>query len=669
MSTDPDPPPSDEPKTFFSPIAPRRSDALTTFGETVGEPQASQAPSSGPVNPGAIPPPGNVSGIAIGEVLNHIYEVRRFIARGGMGEVYEGVNINNPAERVAIKVILPSLAADPTVQAMFRNEATMLTRLSHPALVQYRLLAQEPRLGILYIVTEYIDGQNLSDVLTKVPRDCESLVALTRRLAEGLLAAHRLGAVHRDMSPDNVILEHGELELARIIDFGIAKDLDPSKATIIGDGFAGKLGFVAPEQLGDFGREVGKWSDVYSLALVIVAVARGKHVDMGATPVDAIDRRRAGVDVSDMPEPLRGVLAAMLRPDPKERLRSMDEVLAALAAPAAPIPPGPGPKPKSDPAPKPPLPKSLPFRLGRKPVVAAAGVAALLVVGLLAVWLMGGDTQQSPSSQQVSAEAQTPEDVARSALTTTLPAINCSWLDIDGLSVLDRAVTVSFKGVAADTAGAQARIGRALADAGLRVASLSFENVSPAPSPTCALLDAYRPFKAPQGGNVTSDQAKYEKEYQTDGDLQGEVAAAPQIHISADAMRGTLALGGIDPDGLAEVWMPDAERLKERLANPSNGAINSDGSATLKALQQADGLVGVLLVRGNAPINATLVAPPQQARDAAWRERLLAAARQGGWTSEIAWFRIVNEVPDAPPPSAGSGAAQPPAPVNAASGQ
>ena len=283
-----------------------------------------------PVGPAVVSSPNQDPGIANGEVLNHIYEVRRFIARGGMGEVYEGVNVNNPAERVAIKVILPSLAADPIVQAMFRNEASTLTRLAHPALVQYRLIAQEPRLGILYIVTEYIDGQNLSDVLETVPRDRDSLLALTRRLAEGLRAAHRLGAVHRDMSPDNVILENGDLNLARIIDFGIAKDLDPTKGTILGDGFAGKLGFVAPEQLGAFGREVGPWSDIYSLALVIVAVARGKRVDMGVTPFDAIDRRRAGVEVGDLSEPLRGVLAAMLRPDPKERLRSMDEVLAAL---------------------------------------------------------------------------------------------------------------------------------------------------------------------------------------------------------------------------------------------------------------------------------------------------------------------------------------------------
>src|SRR5437868_3047752 len=70
--------------------------------------------------------PGRVS---VGDVLNGIYEVKRLIARGGMGEVYEGVNINSD-ERVAIKVMLPTLAADPKVQAMFRKEARTLTRLA-----------------------------------------------------------------------------------------------------------------------------------------------------------------------------------------------------------------------------------------------------------------------------------------------------------------------------------------------------------------------------------------------------------------------------------------------------------------------------------------------------------------------------------------------------------
>ncbi|USQ93988.1 serine/threonine protein kinase [Caulobacter sp. RL271] len=270
--------------------------------------------------------------LPIGFVLNGIYEVKRFIARGGMGEVYEGVNVNAD-ERVAIKVILPHLAADPKVQALFRKEAKTLISLAHPALVQYRVLAREPRKDLLYIVTDYIDGAPLTQLIGKGPPPATTeLVRLTRRLAEGLEAAHSHGAIHRDISPENILLPDGVLNRAKIIDFGIAKSMEIGAQTVVGDGFAGKLGYVAPEQFGDFGRRIGPWTDVYSLGLVALALAGGRAPDMGATLVDAIDRRRAGPDIDAVPATLRPLFARMLSPDPRNRPQTMAELIAALDA-------------------------------------------------------------------------------------------------------------------------------------------------------------------------------------------------------------------------------------------------------------------------------------------------------------------------------------------------
>ena len=325
MGSDPDKPEDDNPATVFMPSrTPSAPPQPTSPPQSDASSQSAPPEAVTPPPTPSVPPqttsmgaqtfeqisaaPGRVS---IGDVLNGIYEVKRLIGRGGMGEVYEGANINSD-ERVAIKVMLPTLAADPTVQAMFRKEARTLTRLSHAAVVQYRVLAQEPRLGVLYIVTEFVDGEPLSDALGQLKPTANDLRALTRRLAEGLRVAHERGAVHRDMSPDNVLLPDGRLDHAKIIDFGIAKDLDPTKATIVGDGFAGKLGFVAPEQFGDFGREIGPWTDVYSLGLVILAVAAGRNVDMGATLVEAVDKRRAGVDLAPLPDELKPVFERML---------------------------------------------------------------------------------------------------------------------------------------------------------------------------------------------------------------------------------------------------------------------------------------------------------------------------------------------------------------------
>ena len=277
--------------------------------------------------------------IAVGDVLNHMFEVKRFIKAGGMGQVFEGFNVMT-GERVAIKALLPALAADPKVIALFQREAMTLTRLNHEALVQYRVLAKEPELGGLYIVTEYVDGVDLGETLGTVDRSGEELTRLLARLASGLAAAHRLGAIHRDISPDNVMLPGGDIHQAKIIDFGIAKDLGGALPTLIGDGFAGKLNFVAPEQLGDHDGAIGPWTDVYSLGLVILSVARGEKVDMSGSFADAIRKRRDDVEVSAAPESLRPLLTDMLRSNPAKRIRTMDEVAARLAA-APPAPPAP----------------------------------------------------------------------------------------------------------------------------------------------------------------------------------------------------------------------------------------------------------------------------------------------------------------------------------------
>jgi serine/threonine protein kinase len=283
-------------------------------------------------------PPAAAGQLSVGARLNNIFEVKRFIKAGGMGQVFEGANVMT-GERVAIKTLLPALAADPRITALFQREAMTLTRLNHEALVQYRVIAEEPALGVLYLVTEYIDGTDLADALGGMDRGEPELRRLLGRLASGLAAAHRLGAIHRDISPDNIMLPGSDVHQAKIIDFGIAKDLGGAMTTLIGDGFAGKLSYVAPEQLGEHGGEIGPWTDVYSLGLVILSAANGAKMDMGGSFADAIRKRREMPDLTAAPEGLRPLLADMLRLDPAQRLRSMDAVLERLNAPAAPAAP------------------------------------------------------------------------------------------------------------------------------------------------------------------------------------------------------------------------------------------------------------------------------------------------------------------------------------------
>ena len=355
--------------------------------QTVFEPPASRPPASrsspAPAAPGSLPP---------GSLLNHIYEVGPFLARGGMGEVYEGRNVNTD-ERVAVKVMLPHLAADPKMQALFRKEARILTELAHPALVRYRVLAHEPQLGLLYIVTEFIDGPPLSQIIGRSAPDLAAIKGLAVRLADGLAAAHALGAIHRDMAPDNVLLPGGVLEQAKIIDFGIARSTEFGQQTIVADSFAGKLGYVAPEQFGDFGRNIGPWTDVYSLGLTLLAVATGRAPDLGVTLVEAVERRRKGVDLSSAPPGLRPVLKMMLAPDPARRLQSMAEVIAALT---------PQPITRSSAAPAP-VPEATVF--GRRPPD-ASGTAKAGGANVPAVPLPSPDPRPAKPMVQVEAPAR-----------------------------------------------------------------------------------------------------------------------------------------------------------------------------------------------------------------------------------------------------------------------
>ncbi|HEX8570311.1 MAG TPA: serine/threonine-protein kinase [Caulobacteraceae bacterium] len=602
------------------------------------------------------PPPGPGGRLAIGSLLNHIYEVRRFIARGGMGEVYEGVNVNTD-ERVAIKVILSHLAEDPNVLAMFRKEARTLTRLSHPGLVQYRVLAQEPSLRALYIVTEYIDGPPLGDVIGQIHPSATELEGLTRRLAAGLNAAHELGAIHRDMSPDNVLLPGGDLQDAKVIDFGIAKDLDPSNKTIVGDGFAGKLGYVAPEQFGDFDREIGPWTDIYSLALVILSVAAGRPIDMGATLVDAIDKRRKGPDLTPLPEHLRPVFAKMLAANPAERYRSMAEVLAALDLVAAgkPLPAGGGTAAPGAPASGAAKPAK---KGGVSPVMIAAGVGALVVVGGAAAFFLRPKPETPAGAAPPGATAAAgggselrQAELARRAVEAALPNIGCTWLDIDDASEGTRGVNLRLSGVAADPAAAQQAVASAARSSGAQIGVLDTSAVFPVSNAACPALDGFRTIRVP-----TSDQGRRFMTEQSNWELRNDNPpcqgpnAKPIVNMQVGDRSRNFTIVGMDRAGKMQQIFPDRAAFDAyRQGFPDQIQETGDDGYRLTTCFNETGLVGQLLITGAAPFAVDLPPAdnPDSGRvvDAAWVQRFKSLAAQKGWKAEMVWYRVVDDTP------------------------
>ena len=264
--------------------------------------------------------------LASGTRLNGIYEIDRLIARGGMGEVYAG-HVIETGDPVAVKVLLPEFCQNAAALTLFRKEASALHYVHDDAVIRYYVFAVEPVLARPYLAMEYVDGRSLSEILeADGALTFEAVRSLCQRLAAGLQAAHDRGVIHRDISPDNVIVPSGDVARAKIIDFGIARSTQ--HGTVIGSGFAGKFNYVSPEQLGMFGGDVTAKSDIYSLALVLVNALTGQPMDMGGSQVEIVEKRRKVPDLGAIDMRIRPLLEKMLQPDPAGRIESMRAVAA-----------------------------------------------------------------------------------------------------------------------------------------------------------------------------------------------------------------------------------------------------------------------------------------------------------------------------------------------------
>jgi len=262
-----------------------------------------------------------------GARLNNVYEIERLVAQGGMGEVYRGFNIQT-GDPVAIKMIRPEFARDPEIFELFRREASILHSFTHDAIVRYFVFSVDPQLQRAYLAMEFVEGPSLKKRLTSGPLPLADVQILQKRIAAALEFAHQHGVVHRDISPDNLIMPDGDLRSVKIIDFGIARARRAGEETILGGGFAGKLNYASPEQLGLAGGDVTPKSDVYSFGLVLAEALLGRPIDMAGSQAEMIEKRRVVPDLSGVDLTVRPLVQAMLQPLPENRPGSMAEVAA-----------------------------------------------------------------------------------------------------------------------------------------------------------------------------------------------------------------------------------------------------------------------------------------------------------------------------------------------------
>ncbi len=263
------------------------------------------------------------------------YKIIGIIGQGGMATVFKAEHERLKTLR-AIKVIRESWSGNQKFINRFEREARLLVHLSHPNLVQIHDFFEEQ--GHLFLVMEFLSGKPLSRIVKRrhilLP---EEILPIAIESLNGLAAAHESGIVHRDISPDNIILvptRHGEIRPV-IIDFGIAKALTQqdfsgtllSQLTTTGS-FTGKVAYCSPEQVGN--ENVDGRSDLYSLGLVIHRVLTGVIAFNADTPIEmmALRRMKAPPSLSEsrpdlnFPKKLEDVLQKALARNPDDRFQS-----------------------------------------------------------------------------------------------------------------------------------------------------------------------------------------------------------------------------------------------------------------------------------------------------------------------------------------------------------
>lgn len=217
----------------------------------------------------------------VGQQLSRRYELRRIVADGGMGRVYEGID-HAANTRIAVKILHNDVATDEIALERFKREYEISRALRHPNVVTVHDFANEG--GVWFLVMEYLDGEELRLVLDrKEALEPARLLRAMAQAARGLEAAHEHQYVHRDLKPDNLFLCGGrDGEVLKILDFGSVKDknLGSKKLTVVGTTL-GSPYYMAPEQAQGLETLDGR-ADVFSLAAIVYECVCGKVPFEGA---------------------------------------------------------------------------------------------------------------------------------------------------------------------------------------------------------------------------------------------------------------------------------------------------------------------------------------------------------------------------------------------------
>ncbi|WP_375743275.1 serine/threonine protein kinase [Corallococcus interemptor] len=251
------------------------------------------------------------------------YRLEKLVGAGGMGEVHKATQLSL-GRTVAVKLLNPELAKDPSFIARFQKEAAALATLSHPHVVA--IVDKGKTDNTYYLVMEFVDGPSLRELMRSPSMETPVLLRRMLEICRAIEYAHGRGVIHRDLKPENILLDQQAGGIAKVSDFGLASFLDDASAA---SRFAltsthvsmGTISYMAPEQRVD-AKSADARADIFSLGVILYETFTGE-VPLGT--FDPPSRKRPGLDAR-----VDAIVMRCLKPDPDERYPSVTALIADL---------------------------------------------------------------------------------------------------------------------------------------------------------------------------------------------------------------------------------------------------------------------------------------------------------------------------------------------------
>ncbi len=317
-----------------------------------------------------------------GSTFARRYQIIEELGKGGMGQVYKVLD-KETKERIALKLIKPEIASDKKIIKRFRNELTTARKIVQKNVCRMFDLNKDK--GNYYITMEYISGQDLKGLIRQTGQlTVRKSIYTAKQICEGLIEAHSLGVVHRDLKPNNIMIDRGGN--ARIMDFGIAKAIKGKNIT--GSGvMIGTPQYMSPEQVE--GKDVDQRSDIYSLGIILYEMLTDRVPFEGDTPltVGVKQKTETPKDPKDfnelIPDELSRLILKCLEKERENRYQSAGEVRSELENIEKGIPTTDSVVPKKMPQTS----REITVTFGRQWIVIAASFAIVMLAVLAIIFL------------------------------------------------------------------------------------------------------------------------------------------------------------------------------------------------------------------------------------------------------------------------------------------